>query len=148
MKEELQRKLYEKYPILSNLAFDKEMNNTPLAWDGITCNDGWYNIINTLCNEITKHLQLLNISNVTNDKFTCNVQQIKEKFGGLRFYIDSADDYIYELIDKAESTSEVVCELCGSIKNIGKTKGWITTMCKSCYNVTKDTRKWHPIGDK
>jgi hypothetical protein len=60
------------------------------------------------------------------------VCQIKEKFGGLRFYINEGSDEIFERIQQAESESYKICEICGSKEEIGRTKGWITTMCEPC----------------
>jgi NADH pyrophosphatase NudC (nudix superfamily) len=57
--------------------------------------------------------------------------QVKEKFGGLRFYVDNADDYTRGVIAMAESMSYKTCEVCGSPgKQTGK--GWIKTVCESC----------------
>lgn len=55
-------------------------------------------------------------------------QQVKEKFGGLRFYYSGGDDYISGLKSMAESMSYVTCEECG---NPGKPNsgGWIRTLC-------------------
>ena len=146
MREELQNKLYKKWPkLLSNFKEDEAMNDSPLSWDGISIGDGWYDIVDTLCENIVLYLQKYNKSN--NDRLDCKVQQIKEKFGGLRFYIDSGDDRIYDLIDKAENTSEIVCELCGTYKDVGKTDGWITTIRKSCHSKINDNRHWRKIGD-
>jgi hypothetical protein len=58
--------------------------------------------------------------------------QIKEKFGGLRFYVEGASDQQYAVISFVESLSYHVCEKCGTMKNIGRTKGWIKTLCKGC----------------
>lgn len=54
--------------------------------------------------------------------------QVKEKFGGLRFYYDGGDEYISGLSSMAESMSYVTCEVCGSAgkPNSG---GWIKTLC-------------------
>ncbi len=54
--------------------------------------------------------------------------QVKEKFGGLRFYVDGGDHYIYGAIQMAENMSFRVCEECGAP---GKTEGpgWIRTLC-------------------
>jgi hypothetical protein len=60
--------------------------------------------------------------------------QVKEKFGGLRFYVQGASDVQYAVINWAESLSYHICEKCGSTKNIGQTQGWITTLCKECAN--------------
>ncbi len=57
------------------------------------------------------------------------LDQVKEKFGTLRFYYSGGDDYISGLCSMAESMSAVTCEECG---NPGKTVGggWLTTLCK------------------
>ena len=36
------------------------------------------------------------------------------------------------IIDMATAISTNTCEICGSTKNIGQTKGWIKTVCKEC----------------
>lgn len=58
--------------------------------------------------------------------------QVKEKFGGLRFYVEGASAEQYAIINWAESLSYHICEICGSTKNIGRTSGWITTLCEEC----------------
>ena len=54
--------------------------------------------------------------------------QVKEKFGGLRFYVQAATDKHYQYISFAESMSYRTCEECGAP---GKTytDGWHTTLC-------------------
>jgi hypothetical protein len=54
--------------------------------------------------------------------------QVKEKFGGLRFYIDGGDDEIHAYIQMAEAIADVTCEECGAP---GKKQpgGWIVTLC-------------------
>lgn len=54
--------------------------------------------------------------------------QVKEKFGGLRFYVDRASEKHYNYITFAESMSYHICEECGSP---GKTytDGWHMTLC-------------------
>jgi hypothetical protein len=54
--------------------------------------------------------------------------QVKEKFGGLRFYVQAATDKHYNYISFAESMSYRTCEECGAP---GKTytDGWHRTMC-------------------
>jgi hypothetical protein len=58
--------------------------------------------------------------------------QVKEKFGGLRFYVHSASDSQHAIINWAESLSYRICENCGSSKNIGSTQGWLRTLCIEC----------------
>ena len=56
--------------------------------------------------------------------------QIKEKFGTLRFYYSGGDDFIRGIVSMAESMSSVTCEECG---NLGECSsgGWIRTLCKT-----------------
>jgi len=57
------------------------------------------------------------------------LDQVKEKFGTLRFYYTGGDDYISGLVSMAESMSGVTCEECG--KPGTRTRGsWIKTACK------------------
>lgn len=54
--------------------------------------------------------------------------QVKEKFGGLRFYVNGAIDKHWNYIEFAESMSYRTCEVCGTP---GKryTDGWHQTFC-------------------
>lgn len=60
------------------------------------------------------------------------ITQIKEKFGGLRFYTGPASQEFYDEIDKAESASLATCEMCGEAGNMRNDKGWIKTRCNAC----------------
>lgn len=61
--------------------------------------------------------------------------QVKEKFGGLRFYIDSRSESrddsrndIHRLIFRAEEDSLRICEECGA-PGVQRYGGWIKTLC-------------------
>jgi hypothetical protein len=56
------------------------------------------------------------------------LDQVKEKFGTLRFYYTGGDDEISGMVRMAESMSGVTCEECG---NPGERRGsgWIYTAC-------------------
>ena len=60
------------------------------------------------------------------------IEQVKEKYGGLRFYVNGADDRYYGMIDFAESMSMRICEICGTWGTLVDTKGWLKTLCDSC----------------
>jgi hypothetical protein len=80
--------------------------------------NGWLGIIKTLIEDLIQ---------LGWDKQIC---QVKEKFGGLRFYINSGSDEIHKRITEAESKSHEVCEKCGEPgKSISG--GWIFTLCES-----------------
>ena len=130
MQQELQDKLFKKYPKIFRQK-DLPMQQTCMCW-GITCGDGWYNIIDTLCSQIQHHLT--HSLTKEQDLETINVEavQVKEKFGGLRFYYNGGDDFIRGLAWMAEGISDCTCEECGSpgTKNDG---GWIHTLCDDCH---------------
>lgn len=81
---------------------------------------GWYEMEKQLIEDLIK---------LGWNKEVC---QIKEKFGGLRFYINEGSKEIHDRITQAESESYKICEICGSREHIGTTSGWITTMCEPC----------------
>ena len=68
-------------------------------------------------------------------KWDGGLYQVKEKFGGLRFYINATPEQ-FKLVMAAEAKSFKTCEECGER---GKTRGdgWIRTLCEKCYDKTK-----------
>ena len=56
------------------------------------------------------------------------VAQIKEKFGGLRFYYDGGDDTVSGMVTMAEAWASTLCETCGA-KGKQRGGGWIRTLC-------------------
>jgi len=56
------------------------------------------------------------------------VVQVKEKFGGLRFYVDAAPGWFFDLIHEAEDLSMKTCEECGEPGY--PAGGWIKTLCE------------------
>lgn len=66
------------------------------------------------------------------------IRQIKEKFGGLRFYMSTTTPYIDGAISLAEAVSYTQCEYCGQSSNRGlPQKGWVKTFCDDCYKKYK-----------
>ncbi len=57
------------------------------------------------------------------------VEQVKEKFGTLRFYYIGGDECIGGMVRMAESMTAVTCEVCGNKGKLGG-KGWYSTRCK------------------
>ncbi len=110
--------------------------------------DGWLPLIDKLVSMIKNVLDTkikynevwLEKKTITEIEYTKNkalidnfkIVQIKEKFGGLRFYVDGANEQINAWIQFAEVMSYDMCEECGSNKNIGRTKGWVRTICGDC----------------
>ena len=95
-------------------------------YGGFAVGSGWYPILEILCTNIQSHIdwrvkQGQDIAQVT-------VEQIKEKFGGLRFYYQGGDDEISGMVRMAEAWASTACEECGAV---GKRRsgGWIRTLC-------------------
>jgi hypothetical protein len=126
MKKELQEKLYNDYPdIFRERTLSPQV--TCMCW-GIDCEDGWYHIIDRLC------LFLTTLENKTNCEIIA--QQVKEKFGGLRFYYYIAKgnekdfDIINKLIWAIEELSFKVCEICGNSGTLCRRGTWYKTLCE------------------
>jgi len=124
MRKELDEKLCEKY---HKIFRDRHapMTQTAMCW-GVDCDDGWYNIIDTLCYQIQSHIDWKNRN--VEEVSQVIAEQVKEKFGTLRFYVRGGDKYTDGLIAMAEAMSAVTCETCG---NPGKFRGqgWYYTSC-------------------
>lgn len=97
---------------------------------GMGVGAGWTKLLREL---------LQNIEDILPEKHNFKVSQIKEKFGGLRFYIEPADlptatrKKIDKLIRLTEGRSLGACEQCGGHgqpKPGGSRYGWVKTLCK------------------
>jgi len=118
LKEELKDKLRENYPALfENITY-------------ISCGDGWYSLLDLLGSKITNYVNFKR--DHQNIELSVKAMQIKEKFGGLRFYVSGSDPYINGMISFAENYSYKVCTVCGNPSSEQKERGWIYTMCEPC----------------
>lgn len=68
------------------------------------------------------------------------VSQVKEKFGGLRFYINSMSNEIHNRITVAENLSYKVCEKCGEPGELRTDIGWYLTLCDTHYTERKNKK--------
>jgi hypothetical protein len=92
--------------------------------------EGWYQLIHDLLAELIK------------TDWDKDIHQIKEKFGGLRFYIGSASQEVHDIISRYESLSYLTCEVCGEKGELRKDTGlWYKTMCDKHYLELKKERK-------
>ena len=150
MSPELEKILVQRYPDIFR-DFGGDPSQTCMAF-GLAVGDGWFDIIDVLCGHLTRdltraqqHLKYLkkqdNVSElellVQEEKIeqaqdqVPQAAQVKEKFAGLRFYVNGATEEQYTLITMAESMSYCICEDCG---NKGKvySLGWHRTLCSPC----------------
>jgi hypothetical protein len=95
-------------------------------YGGFSCGEGWWPILEALCGQIQHHIDWKNKQSEVVAQVTVN--QIKEKFGGLRFYYSGGDDVIDGMVRMAESWAAHSCEECGALGKI-RGGGWIRTLC-------------------
>lgn len=141
MKEDKEKEIYARFPYIFK---DKDLppEQTCLYW-GLDIGDGWSNLFINMLEEIeayeaTDHVKQ-KIENETYHKVVA--VQVKEKFGGLRFYYDGGDENISEIVSRAEKLSRTICESCSAPGKPTKS-GWIRTLCDDCeenrYKKTKE----------
>jgi hypothetical protein len=87
---------------------------------GFQHRDGWFDLVWRLCEQIEAVVDELE------EPF--KVEQVKEKFGGLRFYTNSGNKAIFTLIKTAEDESFHICEVCGQ-QGTRRDGAWIQTLC-------------------
>jgi hypothetical protein len=106
------------------------MQTTAMCW-GFECGDGWFDLIDELCWNIQSYID----NNSRSDKVITQVtvDQVKEKFGTLRFYTTGGDRLIDGMIWFAESMSGRICETCGK-PGKERGRGWIYTACEEHTN--------------
>ena len=99
--------------------------------------DGWYKLIYELVHEVR-------VNDLKKGDWVTKATQIKEKFGGLRFYVTGTSDKNWALIRNAEQKSYAVCEETGSEVEVGTwNNGWIRTICRK-----EALRKFYDLSDK
>lgn len=104
----------------------------------VECNEGWHSVIDDLCKELA---ELAKKYPPIDGEKCINVVQAKEKFGGLRFYVDyhgMTDDDIQQIefiIRKAEMKTFTICEDCGGNgEKVSPRRYWMKTLCPACQN--------------
>jgi hypothetical protein len=144
MDEDKEQYLFDTYPTLY-WQRTLPMSQTCMCW-GISVGNGWFSLIDLLSKAILPYVDKLNKQNEEwfneQDEETKSmlggpevfgVVQVKEKFGGLRYYTSQHTEEIGKLIDLFERLSYQTCEVCG---NLGQARGggWIKTLCDEHAN--------------
>ena len=100
---------------------------------GFECGNGWFELLKDLITEIKAICDrgnLVSCIGLDDEPSQPKVNQVKEKYGALRFYMNWTTDAIEEAIDKAEDRSSVTCERCGVPGELRKLGGyWYVTYC-------------------
>ena len=114
--EEFEKRLMDAFPKLYADMGGSEMV-TCMAY-GVSVGNGWHDLIW----ELSEKLEPL-IGDTD-----CRAAQVKEKFGGLRFYMTSYTDTMHDIIHEYEEKSYITCEVCGE-PGTTRRGGWIKTLC-------------------
>lgn len=102
MTPEKDRELRQRYPLVFA---GRLLNDEP-----IRCNDGWFDLLSVLCQQLNQLIE----HEDPEARHRYRVVTVKEKFGGLRFYLDGRPtDAMQVLIDAAERLSTQTCDICG-----------------------------------
>lgn len=140
MTEDKFQQLVQNHPDLFEKAGDVEFS----------IDDGWFIIVDILCRLISNRLEnaksrlkyalenpdakmgktiaeLEVVVNAEREDLP-TLTQIKEKFGGLRFYHNGGSSAIDNYVSFAESMSYRTCEVCGN-PGQSRNEGWIKVLC-------------------
>ena len=120
MNRDLERKLQARFP-----GFFRDLYGDPRETGmsrGCEFADGWYRLLERLCEELEPVAPL-------EFRFT----QVKEKFGQMRVYTSGGNEETERLIEKALEESLRVCEVCGATEGVTtEWKRWLRSLCPSC----------------
>ena len=115
---------------------DNNEPKEPYELFGIECGDGWKNLYQPIIDYI------IDYNKDKKDEDKIEIWQIKEKFGGLRVYLNKSTEELDKMIEEAEKESYHTCEECG--KHINKAiveHHWIYAMCRQCYDEMKEKQE-------
>lgn len=112
--EDFDKTMKEKYPAVVPEKF------------GFEIGEGWHSLVSTLIRGIDYRLNPP--YNPRKEPIEFYLDQVKEKFGGLRFYYTGGDEYIAGMVSFAENLSTTICEVCGKPGH-RRDGRWIRTLC-------------------
>lgn len=69
------------------------------------------------------------------------VDQVKEKFGALRFYYHGGDEVVDGMVRMAEAMSAVTCEKCGNPGSVHNSHYWVHTYCDKCEHEYQQSKQ-------
>lgn len=138
--EELNKYLKDQSIKLMNLYYShtddgKQYNEYyQMTAGNLEIDEGWYQLIHDLLAELLE------------TDWDKDIHQVKEKFGGIRFYIGGASEEVHDIIRKYETLSYETCEVCGEPGELRLDCGWnggrwYKTMCDKHYLELKEERK-------
>lgn len=131
MSVEENKKIIEKYPFLAFHNYDGSIDYEGTWYDSMP--RGWRIAFGDLMmDDIKACLEKANYV----DKF--HIEDIKEKYGELRFYYSGVPESIFDelnnIIETYSTLSQNICIECGEIDVPEFKSGWIEPLCLKCYS--------------
>lgn len=162
--------LFDKYP---EMFLHKDNIQASLMGWGFAVGDGWRSLVEELCKyihwQISSHNKRCdtyerlikdNETQILKDYWSKfenkrlefpQVEQVKEKFGGLRFYIGGCATEVFNEINGAiglaESLSYRMCEDCGNTGKPIAIQGWVRTLCRRCVVDSIQKRELNALAE-
>lgn len=146
MKPELQSELFRRYPnlfrkpgkrlvdqeVISEFEARLQDDNGPFDEHGIECGDGWFNLVDRLSGACEREIETLMAQGEPTEGWP-RIAQIKEKMGGLRFYVNGplSDDLQTRILKVENIESLRTCERCGAPGKLRDGR-WRHTYCDNC----------------
>lgn len=105
---DFEKKMFERYPVM----FSEYVQRV-----GFSCGDGWNLVLERLFNAMST------------DTPPITINQVKEKFGGLRVYYSGGSTLSTKALRFAEETAAGLCEVCGKSGFIRDDLSWLRVLC-------------------
>ena len=128
MRKELEERLVRRWPSWFDIHGDVRLT---LMSFGFMCGDGWFALLWRLCERLEP--LVAEFERKTGERF--EVIEVKQKFGGLRFYTSHsfglvpAAEAIRKCIEDAKAESVRACEVCGQPGRQRRLRGWFFAAC-------------------
>lgn len=111
------KQLEKKHPELKTL-------KKSYVWPMPEIGKGWYGLVDEIMCKMKE-------KGYVDEDF--KVVQVKEKMGGLRFYVDGLKSTeVYSYLMDLEGKSYKICEDCGKAGKLRDQRMWIKTLCDEC----------------
>lgn len=123
MNDENTQRMYRDFPQLFRDRENNDMEND------FSCPDGWSELLYKLCAAIESEARKLGVD--PGSDIWPKVWMVREKFGMLQFYCNTAHHTVNTLIHDAEEASAYICGECGKPGKLRKTGYWRVT-CQEC----------------
>ena len=125
------RRIFESFPEIFSHP-NTGINNPEYMCIG----DGWLSLLEQFCIELTLLAKQMKLPDQDWPYFAC----IKEKFGGLRVYMnpngfdETAQELAYKHLSAITQAAKVTCEVCGQKGHFrdGNVTGWLRVHCDTC----------------